>query len=88
MTTLNGAEFLRREATMGTVDEGKNADLVLLDANPIADVANLSKIAAVFLKGKCLSKQALEKLKSDVAETYRNRPLGNLNTVLDPTHKD
>ncbi len=52
MTTLNGAQFMHREATMGTVDEGKNADLVLLDANPIKDVANLDKIAAVVLKGK------------------------------------
>jgi imidazolonepropionase-like amidohydrolase len=47
MTTLNGAQFLGREATMGTVDQGKNADLVLLDANPIEDVANLDKIRRV-----------------------------------------
>lgn len=39
MTTLNGAEFLGRQSTMGTVDIGKNADLVVLDANPITDVA-------------------------------------------------
>ncbi len=49
MTTLNGAEFLNREATMGIVDEGKNADLVLLEANPIEDGANLDKLSAVFL---------------------------------------
>lgn len=75
MTTLNGAEFLHREATMGTVDEGKNADLVLLDANPIEDVANLAEISAVFLKGRYFSKEALEKLKSDVADAYKNQPL-------------
>ncbi|MGS0759524.1 amidohydrolase family protein, partial [Roseateles sp. GG27B] len=34
MTTLNGAEYLQRQATMGTVEAGKNADLVLLEANP------------------------------------------------------
>jgi len=56
MTTLNGAEFLHREATMGTVEEGKNANLVLLDANPIVDVANFDKISAVVLRGKYFSK--------------------------------
>ena len=60
---------------MGTVDEGKNADLVLLDANPIEDVANLAEISAVFLKGRYFSKEALEKLKSDVADAYKNQPL-------------
>lgn len=88
MTTLNGAEFLKREATMGTVDEGKNADLVLLDGNPIADVANLSKISAVFLKGKFFSKVALDKLKSDVATAYANQPLQSFHTALDPNHVD
>ena len=74
MTTLNGAEFLGRQATMGTVEEGKNADLVLLDANPVADAANLDKISAVFLRGKYFSKAALDKLKSDVAQAYAIAP--------------
>ena len=86
MTTLNGAEFLHREATMGTVDEGKNADLVLLDANPIESVAHLARISAVVLKGKYFSKGALDKLKSDVADAYKNQPLKNLSAALDPTH--
>ena len=73
---------------MGTVDEGKNADLVLLDGNPIADVANLDKISAVFLKGKYFSKVALEKLKSDVATAYANQPLQSFHTALDPNHLD
>ncbi len=72
MTTLNGAQFMNREASMGTVDEGKNADLVLLDANPVEAVANLDRIAAVVLKGKYFSKDALDKMKSDVASAYKN----------------
>ncbi len=51
MTTLNGAEFLGRMNDMGTVDIGKNADLVLLDANPIDSVQNLHKINAVIRAG-------------------------------------
>ena len=88
MTTLNGAQFVGREATMGTVDQGKNADLVLLDADPIADVANLDKISAVFLKGKYYSRAALDKLLSNASAAYTAQPLRALSTALDPTHND
>jgi imidazolonepropionase-like amidohydrolase len=87
-TTLNGAEFLHRESAMGSVAEGKNADLVLLDANPLADVANLEKISAVFLKGRYFPKAALEKMKSDVAAAYETQTLKALHTALDPTDID
>jgi imidazolonepropionase-like amidohydrolase len=86
MTTLNPAEFLKREASMGTVNEGKNADLVLLEANPLQDAAHLSKIAGVFLKGKYFSKEALEALKKGVALNFRNMPPQALNLALDPNH--
>lgn len=69
-TTLNPAQFLKREATMGTVEAGKNADLVLLDANPVASAANLEKISGVMLRGKYFPKTALDKMKSDVATAY------------------
>lgn len=86
MTTLNAAKFLGREATMGTVEPGKNADLVLLDANPIADVANLDKVSGVMLKGKYYTRAALDKLLSDTAATYAAQALRPLETALDPTH--
>ena len=73
---------------MGTVDVGKNADLVLLDANPVEDAANLSKISAVFLKGKYFSKPALEKLKSDVAAEYASQPLKAIASAIDTNHVD
>ena len=85
MTTLNGAQFLNREATMGTVDENKNADLVLLDANPIESAANLGKISGVFLKGKYFSTAALAKLKSDVAQAYANQPVAALKSAINPS---
>ena len=89
MTTLNPAEFLNRQSTMGSVDVGKNADLVVLDANPIADSANLDKISGVLLKGKYFSKAALEKMKSDVAAIYASQPvLTGVNAVIQPDHVD
>lgn len=67
MTTLNGAKFLGREATMGTVAEGKNANLVLLDANPIASVQNLHRIAGVVRNGSYHSAVALSAMKQKTA---------------------
>ena len=85
-STLNGAEFLGRQASMGTVEEGKNADLVLLDANPLADVANLGKISAVVLQGRYLPKTALEAMKQASAQAYAAQALKPLNAALDPHH--
>jgi imidazolonepropionase-like amidohydrolase len=59
MTTLNGVEFLGRLDDMGTVEVGKYADLVLLDANPIESVQNHHKIDAVIRAGSYRSKEEL-----------------------------
>jgi Amidohydrolase family len=70
--TLNGAEFLHRAETMGTVEEGKSADLVLLEANPIDAVENLDRIWGVVLKGHYYARSALEGMKDDVEAAYKN----------------
>jgi imidazolonepropionase-like amidohydrolase len=49
--TLRPAEFFSLQHEMGTVDVGKRADLVLLDANPLENIANTKRIAAVVSKG-------------------------------------
>ncbi|WP_340026572.1 amidohydrolase family protein [Paenibacillus sp. FSL K6-1096] len=67
MTTLNGAEFLGRLDDMGTVEAGKNADLVLLDANPIESVQNLHKIHAVVRAGAYHDKTGLDAIKEDMS---------------------
>jgi imidazolonepropionase-like amidohydrolase len=48
--TRNGAEFLRIPDT-GTIENGKMADLLVLDANPLDDITNTRKINAVYLRG-------------------------------------
>lgn len=50
--TLNPALFLGIENETGTVDNGKRANLVLLDANPLDDIKNTTQINAVILRGK------------------------------------
>lgn len=68
MTTLNGAEFLGRLDDMGTVEVGKNADLVLLDADPIESVQNLHMIDAVIRAGSYHDKDELNAIKDRFKE--------------------
>jgi hypothetical protein len=60
--TLNPAKFLGTTADMGTVEEGKIADLVLLDANPLEDINNTRKIQAVVLAGRYFSRIQLDEM--------------------------
>ena len=59
--TLNPAQYLGLADT-GTVERGKRADLVLLDANPLDDISNTRKIRAVVLAGRFLSRDDLDGL--------------------------
>lgn len=68
MTTSNGAEFLGRESSLGSVAAGKDANVVLLDANPLASVQNLHRIAGVVRAGTYYPRAALEGLKKKTAE--------------------
>jgi hypothetical protein len=56
------AEFLGKLQTQGTVEQGKIADLVLLDSNPLDDIHNTQKIRAVVLRGKLLDRSFLDEV--------------------------
>ena len=60
--TLNPAIFLGREAAQGTIEAGREADLVLLDADPIADIRNTRRIAAVIHDGRLITRGEIERI--------------------------
>jgi len=69
--TLNPAKFLGMEDRLGTIEKGKLADLVLLDANPLEDIRNTQKIEAVILNGRYLSRGELDKMRAGVEITAK-----------------
>jgi imidazolonepropionase-like amidohydrolase len=50
--TINGAIAMGKESELGSIAPGKLADLVILDADPLATTANLSKIYRVIKNGQ------------------------------------
>lgn len=64
--TANAADFLGPGKQRGIVAVGQNADLVLLDANPLTDIANSRRIAGVVLRGKWLSRADIAQMLNDL----------------------
>ena len=64
--TLNPAKFLGRENELGTIEEGKLADMVLLDANPLDDIGNTQKIAGVMANARYFSRADLDQMLAKV----------------------
>jgi imidazolonepropionase-like amidohydrolase len=65
------AETLKVSRDFGTVEVGLRADLILLDANPLQSVANLSKRAGVMVRGRWLPETELRKMLENVATLNR-----------------
>jgi imidazolonepropionase-like amidohydrolase len=64
--TLNPARVLGSADSLGTIEAGKLADLVLLDANPLADIGNTRRIRAVIADGRVYRRADLDRLLAEV----------------------
>lgn len=60
IATLNAAEYLGRAHDLGSIEAGKIADLVLLDADPAADIDNAKQIDTVIKAGQVIDRSALD----------------------------
>jgi imidazolonepropionase-like amidohydrolase len=65
--TLNPAAFLEAMDSLGSVAPGKLADLVLLEADPLREIANTRRIAAVIANGQYLNREELDRMLQRVA---------------------
>ena len=71
--TTNPAAFFKLDRERGTIAAGMAADLVLLDANPLADIDNVRRVRAVVLGGRMLQRADLDQILAGVAAQVRTR---------------
>ncbi len=88
--TLGGAQALDKAAEMSTVEAGKNADLLVLDANPLENLDHLKAIAFVVHEGRMLTPDDLipvspELLAQQQLNAYNAR---NIDAFLEPYAED
>jgi imidazolonepropionase-like amidohydrolase len=72
--TINPARFFGMEDQAGAAEKGKFADLVLLSANPLEDIANTQKIAAVIVNGQYYRRADLDKMLARVETAAHRQP--------------
>ena len=68
MGTLAPAQFFGAEAEWGTIDIGKAADFLLVDANPLKDLTALRQMKGLMLQGKWLSRDLINQKLAEIAE--------------------
>ena len=65
-SVVDGPRFLNQGARYGAVAAGKSADLLVLDADPLADVSATRRIADVVLRGRLIEAGELERMRADI----------------------
>jgi imidazolonepropionase-like amidohydrolase len=68
------AEFLKILGETGTIERGKRADLVLLEANPLDDISNTEKRAGVMVRGQWIPEAKLKKMLDEIAPRFQAVP--------------
>ena len=89
-STINGAKVLAKETEYGTVTTGKKANLILLDANPVDDINNITTLNRVINKGIVFNPAVIIE---DTPEALAQRQLnaynsGNIEAFLEPYADD
>jgi imidazolonepropionase-like amidohydrolase len=69
--TVNVGKYFAKQDSFGTIEPGRRADLVLLDANPLDGVENFAKIHGVMVRGRWLSREDIDERLEKIAAKYR-----------------
>jgi imidazolonepropionase-like amidohydrolase/Tol biopolymer transport system component len=91
--TMNGASYLGMEKEIGSLEVGKLADLIVLDANPLDDIHNSDKIKYVMVNGRLYDSESMNEIGNREKPRLlfwwqQNRgmmlsqPMGNVETYL------
>lgn len=70
--TTNPAMFLGLSDQTGTIAKGKRGDLVLLEANPLEDIANTQKRAGIMIKGQYFTQAEMNRWLDDIAPRFQH----------------
>ena len=70
--TVNPAKFFNEQNEYGMIKEGLSADLILLNANPLTDISNMSRQSGVMVRGTWLSSEEIQKRLAAIAKKYAN----------------
>ncbi len=70
--TRNSAEFFGTIKNTGTIEKGKRADLVLLEANPLDDIANTERRAGLMLNGRWFAQPQMDKWLEEIAPRLKH----------------
>jgi len=74
--TRISSEVIGDPEEWGTIEVGKRADMVLLDANPLEDIGNTREIAGVMVRGQWLTQETLQGMLDEVAAKYEAQAQG------------
>ncbi|SET97552.1 amidohydrolase family protein [Hymenobacter actinosclerus] len=69
--TYNAAQYFGDD-NLGKIEANQSADIVLLDANPLLDITNVTKISGVMVRGRWFSKKELDEKLSAIKKKYTN----------------
>jgi hypothetical protein len=71
--TINPAKFWGLDKDLGTIEQGKFADMVLLSGNPLNDISNTKRIAAIIIRGKLIKRDEADAMLANEAASVRNK---------------
>jgi imidazolonepropionase-like amidohydrolase len=69
--TRNVALYFKTTNETGTVEVGKRADLILLDGNPLKDIANMQKKSGVMINGRWINESEIKKMLDEIASLWQ-----------------